>query len=310
MVQDQDVGNKAYSIGIRTFLPIDRVNLVETDSTRIELDRYESVIDREWEKKKKKNPRIFPGPLWRLEHLNFMEGYGMMSVKAAVSPTNYKVHAGLQNRLDVPVECRANPYSINLFGEHDGIFYAGVRGGASDQQDQIHTVGAGFIRRMEGQPPEQLWQTAVREFLEESVVDGIELEALVDGEVLKNRKHVAKAVVDEKEFAKKLDRKQLRGLERIRKKVYSDVIDRGSMRVLAFPYAPYNGDTTTTIYAKLKSSIDSASKEEYKDTLEIGWDDMPEIARTGRFNNTPLTGHAVAGYLLLSENEEKLKKMR
>ena len=102
---------ESYRILASTYIPILNVELNKIDSNRLLVPEYENSIEQGWREKKKINPKIFPGLLWGFSGVD-IRGY-----KATVNlfETNYKDHAGLQSKFKVPMVCRANPYSINLF---------------------------------------------------------------------------------------------------------------------------------------------------------------------------------------------------
>lgn len=128
----------------------------------------EKKVQEEFAKNKAKNPHFFDGALWRYEKI-FSDSRGVIM---EVSPITYMPHNVLRFEKR-QLNNYPNPISINAVQvTADGYIPVGVKGTLSDQKG-LEVMGAGFVKRKidkEGKnyPPENVFQTAERECLEET----------------------------------------------------------------------------------------------------------------------------------------------
>lgn len=150
----------------------EQVSLSEVHSTlnitHSEKDRLKIAFD----EAKAKNPQFFDGLLWRYEGHNVING----GVEFLVSPTSYMSHNIRRNEIfSVAYENgrfisgHVNPFSINAVQKTaDGYILIGVKSDKKSDQKGLGVMGAGFIKRKEGFPPEDIFVTTLRECNEET----------------------------------------------------------------------------------------------------------------------------------------------
>ncbi len=148
----------------------EQVSLIPVSSTLVINDEEKIKLKEDFKQAKAKNPNFFNGPLWRLEGHNLVRG----GVEFLVSPTYYLEHNIKRNQV-LPFNYNTrinsnyvNPFSINAIQEtSDNYLLIGVKGVKSDQIG-LGVMGAGFIKRKDGFPPENLFGAVLRECQEET----------------------------------------------------------------------------------------------------------------------------------------------